>query len=168
MDSSFTLYQSSKIGNLALEFQMQSKLLALTSLCIIDKVPVKISSFSETNPLNNNDIENTLEKIKEYFSFVTPFTDMPLSARGTDFQKKVWEELNKIPLGETRTYGEIAKVLNSSARAVGNACRKNPIQIITPCHRVVSANGIGGYAGKTDGEKLNIKRWLLSHEGVIL
>ncbi|MCU7939685.1 MAG: methylated-DNA--[protein]-cysteine S-methyltransferase [gamma proteobacterium symbiont of Bathyaustriella thionipta] len=89
---------------------------------------------------------------------------------GTEFQQKVWTTLLEIPVGEVRTYGGIAKELNSSARAVGNACRQNLFPVIVPCHRVVSASGIGGYAGDTLDRQhgqinfLNIKQWLLAHE----
>jgi methylated-DNA-[protein]-cysteine S-methyltransferase len=83
------------------------------------------------------------------------------------FQVKVLHQLQQIPYGETRTYGEIAKILKTSPRAVGNACRNNPLSIIIPCHRVVAAHGIGGYSGKTEGEELTIKRRLLQLEGAI-
>ena len=63
-----------------------------------------------------------------------------------------------------RTYGELAKLLNSSARAVGGACRANPISLVIPCHRVVASNGLGGYGGATAGKRLAIKQWLLEHE----
>lgn len=85
----------------------------------------------------------------------------------TPFHKKVLQQLEAIPYGETRTYGEIAQNLNTSARAVGNACRNNPIPIIIPCHRVVAASGIGGYDGATSGGRLNIKSRLLAMEGVV-
>lgn len=85
----------------------------------------------------------------------------------TPFQKKVLNQLQNIPYGEIRTYGEIAKILKTSARAVGNACRNNPIPLIIPCHRVVAANGIGGYDGATSGKLLDIKYQLLKHEGVV-
>lgn len=88
--------------------------------------------------------------------------DVTLS--GTAFQLKVWEALQSIACGETRTYGELARELGSGARAVGNACRRNPVPIIVPCHRVVSAAGIGGYAGATGGAVLDRKRWLIVHE----
>ena len=84
------------------------------------------------------------------------------------FQGKVLEQLLKIPYGETRTYGDIAKILETSPRAVGNACRNNPLPIIIPCHRVLAANGIGGYDGAKSGELLDIKRNLLANEGVLL
>ena len=85
----------------------------------------------------------------------------------TPFQEKVLHQLRLIPYGETRTYGEIARTLKTSPRAVGNACRNNPVSIIIPCHRVVAAHGIGGYSGETEGELLTIKRRLLQLEGAI-
>lgn len=91
--------------------------------------------------------------------------EIPYSMSGTSFQKRVWNELIKIPAGEVVTYGAIAKKLGTSARAVGNACRQNPIPVIVPCHRVVSASGTGGYAGATGGDLLRFKLWLLQHEG---
>jgi len=84
----------------------------------------------------------------------------------TDFQGSVLKELQRIPFGETRTYGEIAARLKTSPRAVGNACRRNPLPIIIPCHRVVAASGIGGYDGARSGELLDIKRQLLAREGI--
>ena len=90
------------------------------------------------------------------------------SLQGTPFQKKVWNELKQIPPGKVVTYGQLAKKLGTSARAVGNACRKNPIPLVIPCHRVVSTNGIGGYAGHTQGGLLQVKSWLLQHEGVVV
>ncbi|MDC9725199.1 MAG: methylated-DNA--[protein]-cysteine S-methyltransferase [Gammaproteobacteria bacterium] len=89
---------------------------------------------------------------------------MPLVKCGTEFQQKVWHYLQTIPLGETRYYSDVAKALNSSAQAVGNACRANPFVIVVPCHRVVSKTGLGGYDGKTSGHNLAIKQWLLDHE----
>ncbi len=83
------------------------------------------------------------------------------------FQEKVLKQLLQIPYGETRTYGEIATSLKTSPRAVGNACRNNPLPIVIPCHRVVAAKGIGGYAGATEGGLLDIKYRLLQLEGVV-
>ncbi|MDH5360986.1 MAG: MGMT family protein, partial [Gammaproteobacteria bacterium] len=70
--------------------------------------------------------------------------------------------------GSVLSYGELAAKLNSSARAVGNACRKNPLPIIVPCHRVVAKSGIGGYSGQTEGPLIEQKRRLLRHEGICL
>ena len=86
----------------------------------------------------------------------------PLS--GTKFQSKVWEEIKKIPKGKTRSYQEIAVSIGkpNSARAVANACGKNPYPIIIPCHRVIKSNGdLGGYSAKGGVKK---KRILLSQE----
>ncbi|MCP4042152.1 MAG: MGMT family protein, partial [Gammaproteobacteria bacterium] len=86
------------------------------------------------------------------------------SKRGTDHQLRVWNALGEIPPGETMTYGELARHLGSGPRAVGNACRSNPVPIVVPCHRVVSATGLGGFMGDTAGEPMAIKSWLLRHE----
>ena len=93
--------------------------------------------------------------------------NIPCKLNGTPFQQKVWRALRDIPAGEVMTYGELAKKVGSSARAVGNACRKNPVPVVIPCHRVVSASGPGGYAGATHGVLFDIKCWLLDHEGVL-
>ncbi len=87
-----------------------------------------------------------------------------LEPDGTVFQRRVWQVLLNIPPGQTRTYGELARELGSSPRAVGGACRRNPIPLLIPCHRVVAANGDGGFAGHTSGRWMDIKRWLLEHE----
>ena len=96
-----------------------------------------------------------------------PFT-VPLRPNGTAFQRRVWEALRALPPGTVLTYGELAKQLGSAARAIGGACRANPIPILIPCHRVVGQQGLGGYAGAVTGDPLAIKRWLLRHEGVEL
>jgi methylated-DNA-[protein]-cysteine S-methyltransferase len=105
--------------------------------------------------------------LQGYFGDAT--TDIPplQPARGTPFQRRVWGLLQQIPVGEVRRYGEIASALGSSARAVAGACRANPLPILIPCHRVVAATGLGGYMGEIDGGALEIKRWLLHHEGYV-
>jgi methylated-DNA-[protein]-cysteine S-methyltransferase len=94
-----------------------------------------------------------------------PFS-VPVRVRGTEFQRRVWCALQGIPAGETRSYGDIARQLNSSPRAVGGACRANPLPIVVPCHRVIARQGLGGFAGRTRGREVAIKRWMLAHEGV--
>ena len=92
--------------------------------------------------------------------------DLPLRLGGTRHQIAVWEAMQRIPAGATRTYGEVARELGSSARAVGGAGGANPIPLVVPCHRIVGAGGLGGFMGaKDDGFELAIKRWLLVHEG---
>lgn len=101
-------------------------------------------------------------ELAEYFGGSRTEFTLPLSPAGTDFQKRVWKELNRIPYGETKTYGEIAAAIGSpkAARAVGMACNRNPIAVIVPCHRVVGSGGsLVGYAGG-----LSIKEQLLSLE----
>jgi methylated-DNA-[protein]-cysteine S-methyltransferase len=91
--------------------------------------------------------------------------DLPLKLAGTRHQLAVWEAMQAIAPGETRTYGEIATGLRSSARAVGGACGANPLPVVVPCHRVVAASGIGGFMGASgEGFERGIKRWLLTHE----
>ncbi|MHB1240167.1 MAG: methylated-DNA--[protein]-cysteine S-methyltransferase [Gammaproteobacteria bacterium] len=97
----------------------------------------------------------------------TPWT-LPVARRGTPFQQRVWAALRRIPPGRTLTYGELAARLGSGARAVGAACRANPVPVVVPCHRVVACDGIGGYDGQTEGARLTVKRWLLRHEGARL
>ena len=94
-----------------------------------------------------------------------PFT-LPLAHAGTAFRQRVRAEIAKIPVGESRTYGEIAHALRTAARAVGGACAGNPIALVVPCHRVVGSRGsLGGFMNAVDGDPLAIKRWLLTHEG---
>ena len=94
--------------------------------------------------------------------------DIPLAPAGTDFQQRVWNAICAIPCGSVITYGTIARQIGSVPRAVGQACGDNWFPILIPCHRVVSASGIGGFSHHTDGYLLNIKHWLLRHEGVML
>jgi len=171
MDSEFTAYFQIQKDELTLEFQLQlqaQKLLALSASSISEKGSKKNHSAILSLDTCDKEAKNILLQLKNYFSSAISFNAISLAPQGTSFQQSVWHELSKIPVGETRTYGEIAHKLNTSARAVGNACRRNPIQIIVPCHRVVSAKGLGGYAGETQGRQLDIKRWLLNHEGVHL
>ncbi|MDX2456419.1 MAG: methylated-DNA--[protein]-cysteine S-methyltransferase [Gammaproteobacteria bacterium] len=105
-------------------------------------------------------------QLAHYFADPQSRFTLPVELHGTDFQQRVWCALTRIPPGKTLTYGELAGKLGSGARAVGNACRNNPVSIIVPCHRVVSVSGIGGYSGKTDGQEINRKHWLLKHEGI--
>jgi methylated-DNA-[protein]-cysteine S-methyltransferase len=103
-----------------------------------------------------------------YFKESSLEFSLPFDLRGTGFQIRVWQLLIMIKPGDVRSYGDIATELHTSPRAVGNACRSNPAPIIIPCHRVVSANGIGGFAGTTYGRHIDVKRWLLKHEGISL
>ncbi len=115
---------------------------------------------------NNLLLKQLHSELDAYFKDKQSHFSMPLALHGTEFQQRVWHALTGIPVGKTSTYGELAKQLNSSPRAIGNACRANPVPIIIPCHRVLAKQGLGGYDGQTSGKRLDIKRWLLKHEGV--
>ena len=103
-------------------------------------------------------------QIKAYLADPYFVFDLPLAASGTDFQRRVWSALKDIAVGETRTYGELAKTLGTAPRAVGQACGANPCPVIVPCHRVTATHGIGGFAHQRGGYMLDVKRWLLAHE----
>ncbi|MDW8031569.1 MAG: methylated-DNA--[protein]-cysteine S-methyltransferase [Candidatus Bipolaricaulota bacterium] len=101
--------------------------------------------------------------LQEYFNGDKLILALPLDVPGTAFQQRVWNELQKIPYGQTRSYSEIAKTIGhpKAARAVARACAANPVPIVIPCHRVIRADGsLGGYSGG-----LARKRALLSLEG---
>lgn len=89
---------------------------------------------------------------------------LPLAPRGTAFQNRVWAEISATAAGHTRTYGEIARQLNSAPRAVGQACGANPFPIVVPCHRIVGQASLGGFARQTTDWLIQTKQWLLAHE----
>lgn len=93
--------------------------------------------------------------------------NLPMSlGNATPHRMKVWESLKNIPSGSVLHYGELAETLQSSPRAVGQACGANPVPIIIPCHRVLAKNGLGGFMNHSGGDPLQIKKWLLRHEGI--
>jgi AraC family transcriptional regulator of adaptative response/methylated-DNA-[protein]-cysteine methyltransferase len=103
-----------------------------------------------------------LDDVLQRIDGVEPAAMLPVDVRGTAFQQRVWQELRRIPRGETRSYREVADAVGApgAARAVGSACGKNPVGILVPCHRVIAADGgLGGYAWGLD-----VKRALLDHE----
>ncbi|NOZ53259.1 MAG: methylated-DNA--[protein]-cysteine S-methyltransferase [Gammaproteobacteria bacterium] len=111
--------------------------------------------------------ENVVLQLNQYFADATHQFSINLDLQGTDFQKRVWHALIACPCGMTSSYGDVADIISSAPRAVGGACRHNPIPIIVPCHRVVAKQGLGGYAGQTTGVNMVLKKWLLSHESAI-
>lgn len=108
--------------------------------------------------------ERAAEQLNRYLHNPDTRFDLPLLIEGTEFQKEMWRALCEIPRGKTLTYGELAKRLGAEARAIGQACGDNRLPIVIPCHRVVAANGIGGFAHSTSGYLIEAKRWLLMHE----
>lgn len=113
---------------------------------------------------NDKMAKKIVKELQHYFENPKHKFDLNFDLEGTDFQRKVWKALERIPSGKVLSYKDVSDKLASSPRAVGNACRANPIAIVVPCHRVVAKNGMGGYCGKTSGKMLNIKEWLLAHE----
>jgi methylated-DNA-[protein]-cysteine S-methyltransferase len=108
-----------------------------------------------------------VDQLQRYFADPEFRFDLPLALRGTAFQRRVWQAIASIPSGRTRSYGEIAADLSVPARAVGQACGDNPLPIVIPCHRVIGATGLGGFAHASRGFTIAIKRWLLEHEGAL-
>ncbi len=102
------------------------------------------------------------DQLASYFDGDIKQFSLPLAPSGTPFQRQVWTSMTRIPYGETQSYGSVAEDIDSSPRAVGTACGRNPIPIIIPCHRVVGNGGaLVGYSG---GEGVETKRYLLAHE----
>ncbi len=119
----------------------------------------------ETGPEGQADsdlLAMALSQIADYFAGKRQVFDLPTKVRGSDLQRAVCDRMSAIPFGETVTYGDIAKDLNRPAQAIGQACGGNPIPIIIPCHRVLGAQGLGGFSAKGGVET---KVALLRHEG---
>lgn len=112
------------------------------------------------NPL----AEKTIKQLDLYFISAKHQFDLPIALQGTQLQIKIWQAMLAIKPGTTQSYGALAMQIQTNPRVVGNACRANPIPIIVPCHRIVAANSLGGYAGHKDGEVFGKKIWLLEHE----
>ena len=148
-------YVDSPVGRLAVEADHE----AVTSL---RWAAGERACDASTTPV----LEEAVRQLGQYFEGRLTRFDLPLAARGTDFQKSVWNMMCEIPFGGTATYGGMAMALGSGPRAVGMACGRNPIPIIVPCHRVLGSGGKeGGFSG---GQGLPTKRQLLALEGVVL
>ena len=136
---------------------------AVTALTNIDFVSARTSLKSARTLL----ARRVCAQLKAYFADArTPFK-LPLDARGSEYQQQVWRAMRRIPAGQAHSYGQLARKIKSAPRAVGGACRANPIPIVVPCHRVVAVSGLGGFMGATGGRALTIKRWLLEHERLV-
>lgn len=130
-----------------------------------------ISNISNTPQKDDVFLESCLlikakEQILEYFAKQRTTFNLPLNPLGSSFQILVWDQLKKIPYGQTVSYADIAKKINSSPRAIGMACSKNPLPLVVPCHRVIAKNGsLGGFSG-FDG--VNSKQTLIAFEADLL
>ena len=129
-------------------------------LAAISFLPDGVRPIKPTSPF----AERACGQVERYLRNPEFRFRLPMKRSGTEFQRRVWNAIAAIAPGRTRSYGEIARELGSAPRAVGQACGENPYPLVVPCHRVVAAGGIGGFAHAGDGYLLRIKRWLLAHE----
>lgn len=145
------------------------------TLIELDFLPPGTSPIAVTAPLVNKLLSQLVDQLATelaaYYAdpghaFLLPL--LPLAPRGTPYRQKVWQALCEIPAGSTKTYGDIARQLGSSPRAVGQAVGDNPLPILIPCHRVIAADGsLGGFMHSRTGYSQDIKRWLLRHEHIL-
>jgi methylated-DNA-[protein]-cysteine S-methyltransferase len=127
----------------------------------IDYLPNGAATLAPVNRL----AERACRQIERYLDDAAFRFDLPFAFRGTEFQCRVWQAVYRIPSGRTRSYLDIARELASAPRPVGAACGANRIPLVIPCHRVVASHGIGGFMHARRGAPLEVKRWLLRHEG---
>lgn len=123
--------------------------------------------FAEKAPVDALS-ERAARQVEHYLEQPDFRFDLPLAEVGTAFQHRVWTAISSIPRGEVRTYGDVARLIRSAPRAVGQACGANWFPLVIPCHRVTASGGLGGFSHHDDetGFHLGVKRWLLAHEGV--
>jgi methylated-DNA-[protein]-cysteine S-methyltransferase len=111
--------------------------------------------------------EQAAQQVDSYLRDADFVFTLPLATVGSAFQLRVWKAISAIPRGSVQTYGQVAKLIGSAPRAVGQACGANWFPLVIPCHRVTAAGGLGGFSNHDDenGFHLSVKRWLLAHEG---
>lgn len=134
----------------------------LASALFIDNEITPLTDVSEILP---EPLQKALQQLSEYFKGDRQIFNIPLNPKGTEFQQKVWKELQNVSFGKTASYQQIANALGDPKviRAAASANGKNPISIIIPCHRVIGSDGsLTGYAGG-----LHRKKWLLQHESPV-
>lgn len=131
-------------------------------LASIDYLPTKAATLAPTNFL----AARVCRQIERYLDDPGFRFDLPFEFRGTEYQRRVWQAICGIRSGSTKSYGEIARELHTAPRPVGMACGANRIPLLIPCHRVLASHGLGGFMHARRGPALEIKRWLLKHEGV--
>lgn len=127
----------------------------------IEYLPCGVATLAPVNRL----AAKVCRQIERYLDDPEYQFDLPFEFAGTAFQRRVWQAICSIPSGKTLTYLEVARRIDSAPRPVGGACGANRIPLVIPCHRVVASGGIGGFMHARGGAPLEIKRWLLRHEG---
>lgn len=166
MENNFCKVINSPIGNLGIIFSADA-LLGIQFLADEKIFPVSVAASPVLNSIQESFCRNIIVQLRQYFANPHFKFTLPLKITGTTLQQLIWQKLTEIPTGETITYGALAKLCGTSARLVGNTCRRNPVPLVIPCHRVVASDGsLGGFAGARGGELLAIKKWLLSHEAI--
>jgi methylated-DNA-[protein]-cysteine S-methyltransferase len=127
-------------------------------------LPPRFVAQAATDPV----AQLAADQIARYLAQPDAVFDLPLAEVGTAFQRRVWQAISAIPMGEVLTYGQVARLVQSAPRAVGQACGANWFPLIIPCHRVTAAGGLGGFSndGDVQGFHIGVKRWLLAREGV--
>jgi methylated-DNA-[protein]-cysteine S-methyltransferase len=151
LESNQTTYYKTPIGTA----KIVGNLHGITAVTVIDEA-------IETSEIIPKFLQPCVQQLNEYFKGTRKQFDLKLNPQGTDFQKRVWNELLNVPYGKSRSYLEQSKKLGDAKaiRAVASANGKNPIWIIIPCHRIIGSDGsLTGYAGG-----LWRKKWLLEHE----
>ena len=132
-------------------------------VCETDGAIVSVVWESKKRHADNSAVlQDAKRQIVEYFNGTRTEFDLPLRVTGSKTQRAVCDAMLAISFGETVTYGDLSKQLNTPAQAIGQACGGNPIPLIIPCHRVLGANGLGGFSG---GTGIETKVQLLRHEG---
>ena len=125
-----------------------------------------LAGGDDVDPIANDSalLAEAARQLDAYFAGKLTDFDLPLRPAGSAFEQRVWQRMQAIPYGKTRSYGELAAGIGSAARAVGGACGRNPIPIVIPCHRVLAKTGLGGYSGAGG---LKTKQTLLALEGTL-
>ncbi len=147
-------------GGLAISTELVDGSLMISGIRYLER-------FQPTRKPQNALANRAKEQIEAYFEDPSFQFNLPLKRQGTFYQRRVWTAISEIVHGKTMTYGELAKKIKSGPRAVGGACGANYYPLLIPCHRVLSANGLGGFMQQAGaGWGMDIKRWLLAHEGI--
>jgi len=147
-------------GRLAISTELVDGSLMISGIRYLER-------FQPTRKPQNALASRAKEQIEAYFEDPSFQFNLPLKPQGTFYQRRVWTAISEIVHGKTMTYGELAKKIKSGPRAVGGACGANYYPLLIPCHRVLSANGLGGFMQQAGaGWCMDIKRWLLAHEGI--
>jgi methylated-DNA-[protein]-cysteine S-methyltransferase len=156
-DTAYQAIITSPIGPIGLRIQNE-QLATVDFLAPGTKASIELASHDRM-------LKKVIGQLRQYFQDPSTAFDIPCLLPGTAFQQRVWQALASIPPGSVYTYGQLAKKLNTGPRAIGQACRSNPVPIIIPCHRIIAAQQqLGGYSGFKTQPWLTIKAWLLQHE----